>query len=220
MPGWMRQVTFGHAVTMTADVTWLADGQDPDPVHRRTISMEVFEDGSSIEVVGRLRDERPWADGVLHAALIHDMDLRLKVDRSTLTITVARATMNTFPHAECPTITPSFEALVGLSVARGYTREVQERFGRAKGCSHLEFLARALGPVVVQAIPSSAARNPDPASLGESVAGGGWLTNTCHLWAEGGLGQQKLEIGWRPGIGEYPAPSLVEIKRRLADPKA
>jgi hypothetical protein len=34
---------------------------------------------------------------------------------------------------------------------------VQERFGRERGRSDLEFLARALGPVVVQAVTSTAA---------------------------------------------------------------
>jgi hypothetical protein len=53
---------------------------------------------------------------------------------------------------------------------------------------------------------------------GEQTIGGdgalGWLTNTCHIWAENGVGPQKVATGWRPGIAEYPAPSLVEIRRR------
>jgi len=176
----------------------------------------VFEDGDSFEINGKLRDERPWADGEAKPRIIHDMELRLKIDRATLTITAAHATMHAFPHAECPTITPAFEGLVGLSVARGYTRAVQERFGRVNGCSHLEFLARAIGPVVIQAIPSSAARLDDPSAVGESVRGGGWLANTCHLWSADGVGTAKLDEGWRPGIGAYPAPSLVEIRARKA----
>jgi hypothetical protein len=107
-----------------------------------------------------------------------------------------------------------------LSVARGYTRAVQARFGRALGCTHLEFLARAIGPVVVQAIPSSAARHRDRAR-GESVmarAGTGWLADTCHVWAVDGAGPHKLALGWRPGDGAYPAPSLVELRRRPGAP--
>ena len=30
----------------------------------------------------------------------------------------------------------------------------------------------------------------------------------------------KLEEGWRPGMGEYPAPSLVEIRARKARSEA
>jgi len=201
-------------------VTWLADGPDPDPVHVRTIEIRVFEDGARFEVSGRLRDERPWADGVRKPRHIHDMELRLKVERSTLTIEAAVAIMHAFPHAECPTIEAAFGELVGLSVARGYTRAVQERFGRQAGCSHLEFLARALGPAVIQALPSSAARLPDAEEVGRVVNGGGWLVNTCHFWAEDGTGMTKLAEGWRPGLGEYPAPSLVEIRARKAAAEA
>ena len=41
--------------------------------------------------------------------------------------------MHTFPHTECPVIEPAFAELEGLSVARGYTREVQTRFGGTSG---------------------------------------------------------------------------------------
>jgi hypothetical protein len=137
-----------------------------------------------------------------------------------MVIVDAVADMQTFPHAECPSIEPAFGDLIGLSVARGYTNAVQARFGRERGCSHVEFLARALGPVVVQAMTSSAAYEMELGS-GQSPFGDGrmtWLTNTCHLWAEGGIGLEKVAIGWRPGNDEYPAPSLVEIKRRQRAP--
>ena len=195
-------------------MTWLADGPEPEPVHVRTIEIRVFDDGDQVELNGRLRDERPWADGERKPRSIHDMELRLKVDRSSLTIVAVSTTMHAYPHAECPTIEAAFDGLVGLSIARGYTRAVQERFGRQAGCSHLEFLARSLGPAVIQALPSSAARLPDAAAVGRVVNGGGWLKNTCHFWAEGGIGMTKLEEGWRPGVGEYPAPSLVELRSR------
>jgi hypothetical protein len=125
--------------------------------------------------------------------------------------------MRTFPHAECPTIEPSFSDLVGLSVSRGYSSAVQERFGRQRGCSHLEFLARALGPIVIQAVTSSAARRIEVGDGEPTIGEGGlpWLTNTCHLWAEDGIGMQKVAAGWRPGTAEYPAPSLVEIRSRM-----
>jgi hypothetical protein len=144
------------------------------------------------------------------------MELGIVVRSSDLVIVDAQATMGTFPHAECPTIEGAFGDLVGLSVSRGYTNAVQARFGRERGCSHIEFLARALGPVVIQALTSTAARRVELGLSEESMGGAGasWLANTCHIWAEDGIGMQKLAVGWRPGRGEYPAPSLVEIRRR------
>jgi Protein of unknown function (DUF2889) len=187
------------------------------PVHRRTIDVQVFERDGFHVVIGTLHDQRPWATGDLGPRDLHHMELGIVVRRADLVIVDARATMGTFPHAECPSIERAFGDLVGLSVSRGYTNAVQTRFGRERGCSHIEFLARALGPVVIQAITSSAAMRLELGD-GEQTIGGdgalGWLTNTCHIWAEDGVGPQKVATGWRPGVAEYPAPSLVEIRRR------
>jgi hypothetical protein len=176
-----------------------ADSVEP-AVHRRTIDMQVFE-----------------REGHL---VVHRMELGIVVRRSDLVIVDAEAIMHTFPHAECPTIQDSFSDLIGLSISRGYTNAVQKRFVRERGCSHLEFLARSLGPVVIQALSASAARRLENGEdAGGVLAEGGlqWLTNTCHLWAEGGIGQQKVAAGWRPAKETYPAPSLVEIRRRAQD---
>jgi hypothetical protein len=144
------------------------------------------------------------------------MTLFVTVRRSDLTITDARAEMARFPHSECPAIEERFGELVGLSVARGYTRAVQERFGRELGCTHLEFLARSIGPVIVQAIPSAASRAVDDEASRATLArsGTGWLANTCHVWRTDGPGQRKIEAGWVPGRGEYPAPSAEEVVLR------
>ena len=105
--------------------------------------------------------------------------------------------------------------LVGLSVTRGYTREVQARFGGPKGCTHLEQLARSLGPVVVQAVTSRRARAVSRGRGGDLVSGGGspWARDSCHIWAEGGVADQKLAAGWRPGTGPYPAPAARDVHR-------
>jgi hypothetical protein len=38
------------------------------------------------------------------------------------------------------------------------------------------------------------------------------------VFIENGPGSQKIEAGWRPGMfGLYPAPTVVEIRRRIAE---
>jgi hypothetical protein len=192
-----------------------ADGSET-PLHHRRIDMQVFEREDHLVVIGILHDQRPWASGEFGPNSVHRMELGIVVRRSDLVIVDAQAVMHTFPHAECPTIEGSFTDLIGLSISRGYTNAVQKRFGRERGCSHLEFLARSLGPVVIQSLTSLSAHRrenggDESAVLAES--GVQWLTNTCHLWAEGGIGQQKVALGWRPAKASYPAPSLVEIRR-------
>ncbi len=188
-------------------------------MHRRTIEVEVFLRGEYFLVVGTLRDRRPWASGALGPRELHAMELAIVVRRVDMTIVDAAADMTTFPHAECTEIEAEFRDLIGLSVTRGYTAAVQERFGRQRGCSHLEFLARAIGPVVVQGLTSSGAFE---AEMGIGVhpmseGGFGFLADTCHVWTADGPGAQKIAAGWRPGILEYPAPSVAEVRLRLAE---
>ena len=202
----------------TLDQLRPAPGSGEDPVHRRTIELDVFWRDDYFAVVGTLRDERPWAGGERGPVRLHVMELGVVVRRADMVIVDAAASMETYPHAECPAIEPKFTELIGLCVARGYTSAVQERFGRERGCSHLEFLARAIGPAVIQAVTSSMHWHVE--MLGEElpVAGGGspmgFLANSCHVWAEGGVGQQKIELGWRPRKLEYPAPPVAEVRRR------
>lgn len=182
-------------------------------VHRRSVELDAYEGTGSLTVVARLTDQRPWADGARIAQVLHQMELRVVVGVPDLVITAAEAVMHDFPHSECPAIAPAFEQLVGLSVGRGYTREVQHRFGGVSGCSHLEHLARALGPMVVQAVASLRAKAVADGRASDhlSTENGGWMRNTCHIWADGGVGPQKLAIGWRPGTSTSPVPPVDQI---------
>jgi Protein of unknown function (DUF2889) len=198
-----------------------APGAEEVALLRRTIDMHVFERDGYHVVIGSLHDQRPWASGQAGPRDVHRMELGIVVRCADLVIVDAAATMGLFPHPECTNIESAFSELIGMSVARGYTRAVQDRFGRQRGCSHLEFLARALGPVVIQAMTAAAARRMEDGSADALAGAGGgleWLTNTCHIWSEDGIGMQKLAAQWSPGKGEYPAPSLVEIRRRAGTP--
>ncbi len=192
---------------------------DAVALHRRAIEFEVFGTGEDLVVVGRLRDTRPWAADGSAVATVHDMELRVRVRQSDLTIVGATAEMHAFPHTECPLIEEAFSGLVGLCVARGYTRAVQSLFGGPKGCTHLEQLARSLGPVVIQAVTSRRALSVSRGESEDLLAGTGgsgspWARDSCHIWAEGGTADQKLAAGWRPGVGPYPSPALVTFLGR------
>ncbi len=189
------------------------------PLHRRSIDYQAYAVDDDLVVVGRLTDSRPWAEDGSAVATVHDMELRVRIRRPDLVIIESAALMHTFPHTECPGIESAFDGLVGLSVARGFTREVQTRFGGPKGCTHLEHLARSLGPVVIQTVTSARAlavsRGESEDLLAEAGASGSpWARDSCHIWAEGGIADQKLAAGWHPGVGAYPSPALVTFLRR------
>src|ERR1700722_10137100 len=73
-----------------------APGSAEEPVHRRTMTMEVFARGEYFAVVGTLHDERPWASGEYSPRHLHFMELGLVVRRADMTIVDAVADMKTF----------------------------------------------------------------------------------------------------------------------------
>jgi Protein of unknown function (DUF2889) len=192
----------------TARVTAPVPGLPSAPaaaVHRRSITMDSYPlDEEHVTVVGRLTDIEPWA-GPGHE-VIHDMTLTLTVRLADLVITSAQAGMGSFPHAECPFIAPAFARLEGLSVRRGFTKELRQRLGGVSGCAHLGELARAMGPAVVR---TSAASRHRQAVAGDPAAGPAPLPlGSCHVWAADGPGVQKLEAGWVPGTVPFPVPPV------------
>jgi hypothetical protein len=186
------------------------------PIHRRSIDIEAFDAAELLELVCHFRDERPWAVGTaLH--VIHEMELEIDVCKADLVITRSEARMMQFPHVECPDITPKFGELVGVSVARGYNRAVQERFLGIAGCSHLEHMARTLGPAVVQAAQSARAHEHIASATPREITVTPFMRNTCHVWRDGGPAMEKIEAGWRPGLVANPVPSPIEIRRLVRD---
>jgi hypothetical protein len=206
----------------------LAVADDEVALHRRSLEYLAYERGEQLLVVGRLTDRRPWLEGT-NRLVVHDMELRVLVAKADLVIRQAKATMFAFPHGECPDIAPVFAGLVGLSVARGYVKAVQQRFVGPAGCSHLDHLARGLGPAVIQSVASTHGRDmraaleraraegrPRPSFAeargaedgGRAMPRVDWLANTCHIWADDGVGMRKVELGWSAIEDEYPVPRM------------
>jgi hypothetical protein len=64
--------------------------------------------------------------------------------------------------------------------------------------------------VVIQAVTSRRALAVSRGEVEDLVSGTGspWARDSCHIWAEGGVADQKMDAGWRPGVGPYPSPPL------------
>ena len=176
----------------------------PTAVHRRSIIMDSYPlDDEHVTVVGRLTDVEPW--GAPGREVIHDMTLTVTVRLADLVITSAAAGLESFPHAECPFIAPAFAQLEGLSVRRGFTKELRQRFGGVSGCAHLGELARALGPAIVR---TSAASHHRQTVTSDPGAGLTLPLGSCHVWAADGPGVRKIEAGWVPGTVPFPVPPV------------
>ena len=173
-----------------------------EPVHVRTLTMEAHRAGADLlAVTGRLVDQRPQGPGIgwfgaANGSIIHDMRVTLYVRHPELVITAVTADMASHPYSLCPDALAPLQQLVGLSIARGFTRAVNDRFGRELGCAHLTALIHAMAPVVRQAVgPAFREYEEIPKSGGET-----WFVNTCQAWKEGGLLHQRLAAGDLDGL--------------------
>ena len=182
----------------------------PTAVHRRSIIMDSYPlDDEHVTVVGRLTDVEPWGDP--GHGVMHDMTLTVTVRLADLVITAAEAGMGSFPHAECPFVAPAFAQLEGLSVRRGFTKELRQRLGGVSGCAHLGELARAMGPAVVRT--SAASRHQQAVAAGPGAGPAPLPLGSCHVWAADGPGVRKMEAGWVPGSVPFPVPPVDHFKR-------
>lgn len=184
------------------------------PHHRRTVVIEVRDapDGL-IEVAGRLRDERPWATDPLDLPVVHDLRLTVTVSLGDFVVRAVRVDFDTYPHAECVAIAAAHQGLVGVTLGRGWNAAVRERLGGPAGCTHLRELARSMAPTLLQAAFSARLRmgGPDDPEFQDFRTLLPLIADTCHVWAVGGVAEQKLERGWRPGSTLPPIPALVDL---------
>lgn len=170
------------------------------PVHVRTIRIDATESAAGgdspavLRVHGSLEDRRPQGvpDWIQHDGdVIHYMEVTLTVTWPDLVVAAIDGAMRTFPHAGvCPDALPPLQSLVGVAVGRGFTRAVNERIGRERGCTHVTALILAMGPVVRQGAGAAFGfMTPgDP-------RGTPWFVNSCQAWREGG----PLHRAWLAG---------------------
>jgi hypothetical protein len=188
-------------MTMDATVFDEARAEFGEPVHLRDYRVEVFRRSDGIRLVGEVRDTNPQG---LNAddpdpLEIHRMALVVDCSVPDLVIEHAEARMHTHPHLECPMITQTYAQLVGMRIGRGFHKQVRELFAGPRGCSHTTALLQAMAPVAWQSLFTwnDEIEFPAPGSPEAEQ----WrritfelLRGTCHMFADGGYMERKLEI--------------------------
>ena len=193
-----------------------------DLIHTRQYETRVYQiSDAELLVRGAVSDTKPpglYVLGDPESMEIHQMQLELRVRLPGLEITSARVLFETHPHEQCPLIADDYARLVGLSIARGFTREIRNLFGGPKGCTHVNALLQAMAPAVVQSTWSvSVRRGRLRGESGQAISPEERLrrlkgnVNTCHLWAEDGEHVASLNRGERPGFPPLP------VRERLRD---
>lgn len=193
----------------------------PISIHQRSYETEAFDEGDgTMRVVGRLIDTKPQGLGVADGEplVIHDMVVEMIVAGETFEILDISTKMNVHPYPQCPKVLESYRQLVGLSIARGYSRKVRELFGGPQGCTHIGALLIALGPVAIQASWGMARLHEDPADWSELEVDPEDMqrrlrlnTNTCHVWSEDGEQIARLNRGEEAERPEWEAVRLTKL---------
>ena len=124
--------------------------------HRREIDVQVFLRSDGLwEVDATLKDTKTriaqMADGPRAPGQpIHDMLLRLVVNPQ-LDILEAGSDTLAMPYPGiCGDHGDAYQALVGLNLLQNFHRQVRERLGGVKACTHITELAQVLPTAVVQ----------------------------------------------------------------------
>jgi hypothetical protein len=157
-----------------------------------------------IEAAGGRADDRP--------VTMHHMIVDLTVAFPSMTIGAVDVRFEVHPQPGCPLIGDSYDGLVGVSIARGFTHKVRELFGGPRGCTHTTALLQAMAPVAVQSVfgmrrlgatrPGNQGRSPSPEAY--------FVRNTCHVWSEEGDLWQGILVG-------HPPPAPLSLQQRLRD---
>lgn len=179
---------------------------------------------------GIVHDQKPpgiYFDEDTEPLSVHHMVVDLTLDYPTLEIVEASVTMNVTPHMSCNTIEPDYQQLVGLSIARGFSRHIKDLFGRSHGCTHVGALLQAMAPVAIQSMwsmnssrdsassdGSSGDTVPDPTGSEDSKKRAmAFNLNTCHIWAEDGENVQAIRRGEELEVPVWAIERLVKLGR-------
>ncbi len=193
----------------------------PISIHHRRYETEAFDEGNgTMRLVGRLVDTKPQGLGMADGEplVIHDMIVEMIVAGDTFEILDITTTMQVRPYGQCTQVLDSYQQLVGVSIARGYSRKVKELFGGPMGCSHVGALLIALAPVAVQASWGLARLHDDPAvwsgaerDEADAERRTRLNTNTCHVWSADGEQIARLNRGEEAERPEWEAVRLTKL---------
>ena len=157
-------------------------------IHNRSVHCEGFlrEDGLW-DIEGHLRDTKTYSfisdhrGDVKAGTAIHDMTIRVTLDDNLNIIDVVTI-MDSHPYSICPEIIPNFKDLIGLTIGKGFRKNVYSKVGGVKGCTHLVELLFPIATTAFQTIYSyKINKNKDKKPINKNAPS---LINSCHSWSE------------------------------------
>ncbi len=162
-------------------------------VHTRSIVCRGFKRADGLlDIEGRFIDTRAfaysseWRGHTPAGKALHHMQVRLTIDDQRVIRELVSAMPST-PHRGCPEVNVNFQRIVGLSIAKGFKRELRERLGGIEGCTHVIGLLEAMAASALQTFTTStylprADGTPKPKRVWKLDA----LVDTCYSYRSDG----------------------------------
>ncbi len=195
-------------------------------IHDREYRVRAFRlSADRIVLQGAVRDQKPpglYLGGDPDPLSVHHMQLAIEIAFPSLEIVEVTTAFETHPHDQCPGITEKYDGLIGLSIARGFTKKVAALFGGPRGCTHVTALLYAMAPVAMQCFWSMKAatavldgrENPMfDENNGERDDMWKAIVNTCHIWDENGEQVAARKAGEPHEIPVFLRQRLAELGR-------
>ncbi|MDR2788390.1 MAG: DUF2889 domain-containing protein [Candidatus Accumulibacter sp.] len=124
--------------------------------HRRSLTFEGFRrDDGLWDIEGRLVDTKDQdielRDGIRkRGEPIHDISVRVTIDRAMNVIDVAASADYTPFMGVCERILPDYRQIIGLNLFKGFLKAVKTMFGDTRGCAHVNELLMAVPTAAFQ----------------------------------------------------------------------
>lgn len=195
-------------------------------IHDRTYTVRSYQEAPDVmRLRGMVHDEKPpglYFDDDPEPLSVHQMVVDLYLSFPSLEIIKAEVVMEVTPHRECVSIEPHYQKLVGLSIARGFSRQIKDLFGGPSGCTHIGALLQAMAPVAIQSVWSMRAMSGE----GEAAVSINSIDtveakkralsfniNTCHIWDEEGPMVKDVLAGGEMEVPVWAEERLVSLGR-------
>lgn len=170
------------------------DSGNPAPVgrkelHFRRIDMRGYErDDGLFEVEGRVVDRKPEdfvpANGEYSVPAnepIHNLGVRLVFD-SDFVVQAVETFTEAAPYRACPEGGRALQSLKGLRIGPGWGKEIRQRLGGGRSCTHLTELLMPLATIAIQSM--SGRRKGLPDVVDEN--GKPRMIDSCYAYASSG----------------------------------
>lgn len=179
---------------------WADDGTR-ERIHGRIVETTNYPfDDSHILSVGRLTDTRyapsfGFTGRPHEAGPLHDFELYLLLHTPDLAIEDIEVKILTVPRPDCEALAHSLDAVIGLTISKGFTGRVKSLAGGRDGCTHLVHLLTTMAPAILQGYWALVDRKrPASEEVGRrrAAASAKYLRDSCFTWREGGESYREL----------------------------